>query len=361
MMSDMRSGAISLLSPEADWSRKEIGKVQNSCRVTPCDWNHDGFTDYLVCDIGSFSVGDHANGKLYLLLANENGYERILLAEQLARIVEAELIDFDVDGDQDILIAEFGWRKTGSVKLLRNQGGNLLSPKFEMEVLDPRPGALGVQVADLNGDGKSDYLIAFGQEFESLEAYYNQGNGSVRKSIILKLPDPSYNSSSFSVADIDGDGRPDIVHTNGDTMDAFLPKPYHGVRWLQNLGDEQWQTHELGLLVGALQACAADFDGDGDMDIAAVGMLPNSPGVDISKYDSVVWWEQTSELNFKRHALEQYGPSHAACTAGDVNGDSLPDLIVGNWAISPDSAPIKVYLSTPSTLAKSSSEQPVQD
>jgi hypothetical protein len=347
MTSDMRSGVVNQYQAGSDWQRTELARVQNSCRVTKCDWNKDGRPDYLIADIGSFPVADHSNGKLYLLLAGPTGYEKIELATGLARLVEAQLIDFDGDGDNDILLAEFGWRTTGSVKLLRNQSEEGAVPVFSMEVLDTRHGALGVQVADLNADGHPDYLIAFGQEFETLEAYYGDGKGQYRKSVLFQLADPSYNASSFTIADVDADGLLDIVHTNGDTMDAFLPKPYHGVRWLRNLGNEQWENRELGLLVGALQACVADFDGDGDLDIAAVGMLPPSPTVDSSSYDSIVWWEQGKDLTFKRHALEQYGGSHAACAAGDVNGDGIPDLIVGQWATSPSVPPVSIYLSVP--------------
>jgi hypothetical protein len=100
-----------------------------------------------------------------------------------------------------------------------------------------------------------------------------------------------------------------------------------------------------------LQACVADFDGDGDLDIAAVGMLPPARESSGQAIDSIVWWEQTADLSFQRHALEQYGPSHAACTAGDVNHDGLPDLIVGQWSPSAATPPVAVYLSLPAAQA----------
>ncbi|MFO1064214.1 MAG: VCBS repeat-containing protein [Pirellulales bacterium] len=352
--SNMMTGDISLFRPRSNWHHTLLGNVKNSCRVTPCDWNHDSHRDLLVCDIGSFPVGDHHRGKIEIWIGTEDGkYDRRKIDAELARVVEAQLIDFDLDGDSDILVAEFGWRETGSVKLLRNPG-NATEPsptaiadaiRFDVETLDKRHGALGVRVSDLNQDGRQDYVIAFAQEYETLEAYFGREGGGFDKQVLLELVDPSYNSSSYELCDIDRDGKLDILHTNGDTMDAFLPKPYHGVRWLRNVDNTKWESRELGMLVGALHACTADFDGDGDMDIAAVGMLPLETREYDGKYDSVVWWEQTENLEFRRHALAQFGSSHATCLATDIDGNGLPDLIVGNWHPSGSQAPFDVYLS----------------
>ncbi len=133
-----------------------------------------------------------------------------------------------------------------------------------------------VEVADIDNNGKPDFVVAFGQEFESTELYLNQGSGNFERQILHVLPDPSYNSSSFQIVDVDQDGKLDVVHTCGDTMDAYIAKPYHGLRWFRNQGERRWENRELGLLVGALQSTVADFDGDGDMDIAGVGMFPKA-------------------------------------------------------------------------------------
>ena len=44
--------------------------------------------------------------------------------------------------------------------------------------------------------------------------------------------DQKHGALEVEIADLDGDSRLDIVHTCGDTMDALLPKPYHGLRWI---------------------------------------------------------------------------------------------------------------------------------
>lgn len=320
----------------------------HSCRVQLCDWDQDGYQDYLVGELGSFPVGDHENGRISLLLGKPNGeVESIVLAEKLGRVVEARPFDYDGDGDTDVLVAEFGWRKTGGLRLLRNMGGDLRSPKMQLENIDTKHGALGVEIGDLDGDSKLDFVVAYGQEFETVEVYLNRGGGEFEHRVIGHMPDPSYNSSSIQLADIDHDGRLDIVHTCGDTMDALLPKPYHGLRWMRNLGNGNWETRELGLLVGALHSTVADFDGDGDLDIAAVGLFPEANHESPGAYDSICWWEQKDDLQFTRHSVERDDCAHACCTSGDVNGDGRIDLIVGSW-LAKDRSSFRVFLNLPS-------------
>ncbi len=352
---DMRAGTLrewtppieALFTANSPGNDRLISTGRNICRVTLCDWNQDGIQDYLLGELGSFPVGDHELGRVSLLLGKPDGsVESILLAQNLGRVVEAKPFDYDDDGDTDVLVADFGWRKTGALRLLRNVGGTTVNPKMEVETLDARHGAVGVEVADLDGDSKLDFVVAFGQEFESVEVYTNRGAGKFEHKIIMSLPDPSYNSSSIQVVDLDQDGRLDIVHTCGDTMDAMLPKPYHGLRWIRNVGNGVWENRELGLLVGALESAVADFDGDGDLDIAAVGLFPKAHLDGPGAYDSICWWEQKEQLEFVRHSIERDNCMHTSCTTADVNADGRIDLIVGEWLTEERSA-FRVFLNLP--------------
>ncbi len=352
---DMLGGTLRQWTPNPD-SKAEmegadelIGTGRSICRVHLCDWNQDGRQDYLVGDLGTFTVGDHHYGSVALHLALEaGGYKKVLLAENLARVVEAKPFDYDDDGDLDVLVAEFGWRTTGSLKLLRNVGGTADEPQMNVEVLDPRHGCLGIEIADLDGDSKQDFVVAYGQEFESVEAYLNRGAGKFEKQLLLKLPDPSFNSSAFQVVDVDRDGLLDIVHVCGDIMDTYIPKPFHGLRVIKNQGNGKWEEHDLGLLIGALQSTVADFDGDGDLDIAAVGLFQFPTANDPGAFDSICWWEQQDNLQFTRHSIERDHCSHAACTSADVNGDGRIDLIVGECRDAVDKAAFRVFLNLPS-------------
>ncbi len=318
---------------------------RNFCRVHVCDWNMDGIDDYLIGEMGSFPVGDHDQGRVSLLLGHPDGtIEAITLADKLGRAVSAVPFDYDRDGGMDVLVAEFGWRKTGALKLLRNTEATAWPPRMQTETIDPRHGALGVEVGDMDGDGQLDFVVAYGQEFETVEAYLYRDTGRYERQVLLSLPDPSYNSSSFQLVDLDRDGRLDVVLTCGDTLDAFIAKPYHGVRWLHNLGEGKWDKHDLGLLVGALQTAVADFDNDGDLDIAGVGLFPTANVDGPGMYDSICVWEQREHLQFVRHSIERDNCNHATCAAADVDGDGRVDLIVGQWLDNQSSDSVRVLL-----------------
>jgi hypothetical protein len=61
--------------------------------------------------------------------------------------------------------------------------------------------------------------------------------------------------------DFDLDGDLDLLVSNGDTLDDDVLKPYHGVSWLENLGDLRFEVHVIGHLYGCESACSGDVDG----------------------------------------------------------------------------------------------------
>ena len=130
---------------------------------------------------------------------------------------------------------------------------------------------------------------------------------------------------------IDGDGRIDILHANGDTLDSGLAKPYHGVRWLRNLGDRSFEVREIGLMPGVCQASAADLDGDGDIDVVACSLHQAAPLEPAGTYDSLAWFEQQSDGTFAPHSIERDSCNHTCFALADIDGDARIDLIAGTW------------------------------
>jgi hypothetical protein len=144
----------------------------------------------------------------------------------------------------------------------------------------------------------------------------------------------------FAWGDMDGDGDLDLLMTNGDSLDDFTIRPFHGIRWFENEGRYPWKQHELALMPGAHRAQAADMDGDGDLDVVAAAFLPNAehPAAhklgqrgDLAALSSLGWLEQTRPGVFAAHLLERGRFTHATLDLADVDGDGDVDLVTGNF------------------------------
>jgi hypothetical protein len=217
---------------------------------------------------------------------------------------------------------------------LENRTDDWKKPRFVPRVLDHRHGAIHVPVGDLDGDGRPDFVALISQEHETVVAFLNEGGGKFRKETVYAAPHPAYGSSGVELVDLNGDGRLDVLYTNGDSLDApYLLRPYHGVQWLENRGRFPFEHHPLTPTYGAMRAVAADFTGKGRKDVIAVSFLAAErfPRREELKLDSVVLLEQTAPGVFVRHPLEAGACDHFSCAAGDLFGDGGAHLVTGNF------------------------------
>jgi FG-GAP-like repeat len=337
---DMSAGLLLGGDPRATSAALRIlGRVPNPCHTEAVDLDRDGRMDLMVANLGIVSPEDYQRGSVVWLqgLAG-GGYRAVNLATGLPRVADVQAADFDGDGDLDLIVAAFGWRTSGGVLLLENRTTDYRSPLFVKREIDGRSGAIHVPVADLDGDGHPDFVALFAQQHEAVVAFLGDGKGGFRAETIDQAPHPAWGSSGIELVDLDGDGDLDVLVTNGDMLDDFRLKPYHGIRWLENRGGFPFVPHDLANLPGAHRARAVDLDGDGDLDVVACAFVEfkaeGTPVSVVAAFPSLVWLEQTSPGTFVRHTLER-GGRHVSLDVGDFDGDGDVDLVVGNFRTGP--------------------------
>jgi hypothetical protein len=328
---DMRHGLVLRGDPKDPRGQLTvIAKVPHPAHTELVDVDGDGLRDLLVADLGQFLPGDEENGAAVWLRRLKSGEYETHTYAKFPRVADVRAIDSDGDKKVELLVGAFGWRKVGHIALLRDANQGRGTPDFSLRTrLDERTGTVNVQPVDLNRDGRMDFIALISQQHEAVVAFLNTPEG-FRPQTIYAGPHPNWGSSGMDVADVDGDGDLDVLLAHGDTLDDGIVKPYHGIEWLENRGAYPFTAHTLATLAGVHPVKAVDLDRDGDLDVLAGSFFPPDAIGSTPSLPSVAWLEQVAPGRFERRSLELGNPLHASLDAADFDGDGDIDLVVGN-------------------------------
>ena len=350
---EMQRGAVLLLQPYLPQPKWRVlygpgpNKGFHPAHTEVVDLDRDGIPDILVANLGSLLPTDRRCGSVVWLRGlGEGRYEPIALLKDKGRVADVRASDFNGDGKLDLLVASFGWKTIGEIYYLENRTDDWKKPRFTINLVEDRHGTIHVPIADLNGDGKPDFVALISQEHEAIVAFLNDGKGRFEKRTLYQAPHPGYGSSGIQLVDLNGDGKLDVLYTNGDVLDEpYLLKPYHGIQWLENKGDLTFVHHPLTPMYGVHRAIAADLDGDGDLDIVAVSFLParNFEERSEKKLDAVIVLEQTARGVFARHSLETETCDHVTCALGDIFGSGKIDVVTANFVDEPSRHALTIW------------------
>ncbi len=213
--------------------------------------------------------------------------------------------DVDGDGDTDVVSSN---RDGNSVTVLLNTAGTLSAAGTTSVGVDLR----GVVVADFDGNGLDDVAVS-SHDTRQVAVFISSGGGALGAPSLLSVG-ANRRPEGLTAGDFDGNGTIDLCAAT-------------------SLNDDSWATtfSNLGGSFGGAQHFAflgndpgpivsADFDFDGDLDLAAANQDSNS----------VSALQNNGAGGFGSPTTITVGAAPEALAAGDLDGDGDADLAVVN-------------------------------
>jgi hypothetical protein len=276
----------------------------------------------------SIAVGDfNGDGKLdllvggfYVLLGKGNGTFRPPLSSPfLAFTSSLAVADINGDGRLDLVVPDSV--NTIGIVLGNADGtfGSFKSVRLARTIYGTNAGV----AADFNGDGYLDLAVAentFTNGQVSVEL--GRGDGTFQNPRVSPLSSPISNNQNFMLAaDFNGDGFLDL---------AILDMNSSGYEILLGKGDGTFQPPIDNLVTNLIGIAAGDLNGDGKADLIVVSF--DNTGSSFTVYLS------NGDGTFAKGAT-YIAPSYLGVTLADVNQDGKLDVVDAN-----QSGPVLVFL-----------------
>lgn len=283
--------------------------------VIQTDWSLGGGTPGPVSEWGA--AFDGATEISWLAVADQVTLSQVPLSAPRAHLINDAFMgsfgmdagDIDGDGDTDLVGAADA---SGVVLLWRNDGNNPVT--FTEEIIDAAlPGASAVFIADVDGDGRQDIVGSGHQSSYTLLWWRNDGFWT-RQTIATGWA----GAYEVYVADVDRDGHLDVLSA------AYTAQE---IAWWRNDGQEPitWTKHSIATsFAGAHSVWSADFDDDGDTDLVGCGALDNE----------IAWWRNDGgwPINWVKTTLSTSFTGARSVKAADLDGDGREDIVGICWS-----------------------------
>jgi hypothetical protein len=268
-----------------------------------------------------------------------------VVIDDIYRMADMAVADLNGDGLPDFVVCGFGTRQ-GNVAWFESQADG----SYLEHVLISRAGAVKAELHDFNGDQHLDIAVLMSDAREGFYILINNGANEFESNTVFETG-PSYGHTYFELQDFNGDGQMDIMTVNGDNVDSDpynTLKNYHGVRIYLNRGELRFEEAYFYPMYGAFGAKAADFDNDGDLDIAAISFFPDFA---VERRESFVLLRNDGDMTFSAYTNPDliFG-RWMTMDVGDMDGDDDIDIVLGGAYIPTG---MFAYMDTYRTLAES--------
>ncbi|MFY0599432.1 MAG: VCBS repeat-containing protein [Cyclobacteriaceae bacterium] len=283
--------------------------------LAPGDFDDDGDIDIVFSDA--------INGDIYLISNGGDNVNWSLVSIYLGTAVPyslyLEVLDFDQDGDLDILSANGG---TNGITFLRNDGSDTFTSLLLNNVDDTN----FLDKGDVDLDGDLDFVVSTYNETtgnNTITIWWADGSGGGSSG--QQVSATVSGVESVHLVDINGDGNLDVLTGTSDGTGKIY--------WYENkpeTGFTDWTENTIESDFSADEIISGDLDGDGDQDVIAV-TFGSSNG------QTMFWYENQGDGTFSTRNEIGFNRSGASSVkAVDLDNDGDLDLLAsGYFAVDP--------------------------
>lgn len=318
---------------------------QIASTVVTADVNRDGKLDLVVSN-DCPSKNSCSNGVVGILLGNGDGTFQPAVTYPSGGFDAVNLVATDVndDGKLDLVVANIcvdsNCNSTGSVTLLLGNGDGTFQPPMAIADYGGHNSYFSVAVADVNGDKKPDLVVSNGcthvrgngscTSKGEIEVLLGNGDGTFH--VAGTFATGGYYAIGLSVADLNGDGKPDVLVANRCQPNVAVAGCAYGtVGVLLGNGDGTFQAPRVYWSAGRYSSdiAVADVNGDGHSDLLVSNGCAS--GISTCNGGTIGVLLGNGDGTFQPAvAYSSGGESPTSVAIADVNGDNIPDLVVAN-------------------------------
>lgn len=309
------------------------------------DIDGGGIADILIGASAADPNGIENAGSAYIY-SSETGelirqYDGSTTSEAFGSMLTA-IADMDGDGKEDVLISAPFHNATGAVFLYSSGTGELLQEYGGEAELDSFGAGLAT-IADLDGDAKEDIIIGApyaspGGAFYAGSAYlYSSGTGNLLRKYNGLAAMNFFGRPLIAIEDLDDDGKEDVVISATSATPGAISQAGAVYVYSSATGEllQQYNGATATSSFGSALALSPDLDSDGAEELI-IGASLGSPS-SVTNAGSVFLYGLGGSL-LRRYdgatAYDRFGTSVSSIE--DLDGDSLPDILIGSGTITSD-------------------------